>query len=130
MDFIRTNAALEKMEARIQHLEVCRDRRWVNRFGGFDFGVNDESDRELAESMFLMAVHEGLDEADLLWIVSPDERATCDAWNAEKGFSHRIGPIGSYHDLGDAEVEQLREIVREAESRARQEIADRVVVRA
>ena len=89
-------------------LEVATNAEWLNLYwlGDLLDGVED-FDEDEAAATFAAALVESLEDAGFDVVHAKGQRTTCHGWNGFNLFRHKMGPVGTFDDLGDSQRDKV-----------------------
>ena len=95
-------------ETKTKTLEVATNAEWLNLYwlGDLLEGVED-FDEDEAAATFASALVEALEDAGFDVVHAKGQRTTCHGWNGFNLFRHKMGPVGTFDDLGDSERDKV-----------------------
>ena len=89
-------------------LEVTENAEWIRLFWPAHFDDVDEMHEDDAASTFVSELHRVLEDAGFETETAKGQRATCHGWHGFNLFRHKIGPVGTFGDLTEDEIEKIK----------------------
>jgi len=88
-------------------LEVNTNAEWVRLYSCADFDDIDETDEADAVSTFMRALDDALADAGFETENAKGQRTLCHGWHGANTFRHKIGPVGTFGDLTDDQIDRI-----------------------
>ncbi len=97
-------------------LEFNTNNEWLVAFSSVDFSEIPERDREKAADQFTFDLSRNLADKGFNVERARGQRSTCYGWNGFRTFKHKLGPVGTFDDLTEEQINQIWEAIYEAQS--------------
>ena len=94
-------------ETKRPFLEVSTNAEWIKLYSCADFDGVDEMDENAAIATFSYALFVALEDAGFETGHTKNQRISCHGWNGFNLFRHKIGPVGTFGDLTEDEIERI-----------------------
>lgn len=95
-------------------LEICRNTEWLRENAGLDLSRIEESMQNDAADALGSELHDRLNAAGYETCNAKGQRILFHGWNGANTFAHKMGPVGTFCKLTDAQFSEVCKITGEA----------------
>lgn len=97
-------------------LEINTNNEWLRVFSSLDFSTIPEDDHKDAADDFTATLRSKLEDRGFDVERAQGQRSLCHGWNGANTFRHKIGPVGTFEELTEAEESTIQAAIDEAEA--------------
>lgn len=106
-------------------LEVNSNTEWLRVYSHVDFDEIDDVHEDDAARTFTDSLHVALWDVGFETESAKGQRTLLHGWHGFNLFRHKIGPVGTFGDLADDDIDLIENAINLAESKMRETWIDR-----